>query len=706
MTRWLLSLTCLAVCACAGSDERSFTLDNGVEVLLSGPGLELSIDGRPLASLAKARGPAARTFDETVEGPFAIWTFTRTDERAIPFARKSAELADGAVRIEYSASGGRRLEVVVSSDGPERTRMAATLLEGDADSLELSFRCDEDGSFHGFGEQYNATDQRGETFDLFVGEQGIGRGGALRAVTGDAHTTYFPMPYFLDARGFGVLFETDRRVVVDLCASDERVATFDVGGAAPFDVVVFHGPTPADVVEQLGDVVGRPAKPPSWAFGEWISIQGGQDEVLARVDELEEAAIPFTAVWTQDWTGLRLNLDGGFGVQYRWAADETLYPDLEGLVAELHARGVRFLAYANPFVAQELDDFFPEMDAMSLLLKAPEGAAGCREITPNGTCVFFAPNGQSAHPDLTDPAAYAFVKDALVAMVEDYGFDGWMADFGEWTPLDVIPADGTDGISVHNRYPVEWQRVNREAMEEARPDGDWVVFGRSGFTGVQGASQIHWVGDQEVDFSTTDGLPTVVPALLNLGLSGIPFTTHDIGGFSGRPRGKEVFLRWTELGAFTAIFRTHEGNARDENWQWYSDDETKAHFRCFAELHELLRPEIEALAEVGAATSMPIVRHMMLVFPQDPETHPLSDQFMLGDTLLVAPVVEEGATTRELYLPDGTWYDVFTGESLAGGRRAVVDAPLGRPPVFSLGVDRPDLRDAWTLHCPAAITLP
>ncbi len=207
-----------------------------------------------------------------------------------------------------------------------------------------------------------------------------------------------------------------------------------------------------------------------------------------------------------------------------------------------------------------------------------------------------------------------------------------------------------------------------------------------------------FVGARETSagsFSPYDGLPTVVPALLNLGLSGVPYATHDIGGFSSLttpPRTKELFLRWTELGAFTPIMRTHEGDKKDQNWQWDSDAETIAHLRHFALIHEALGPEFKALARAAAQTSAPILRHLMLVFPDDLQSRGISDEFMIGESLLVAPVLEQGAVTRRLYLPPAVWYDVWSGRRYDGGTTNEVDAPIGRPPVFARRADRTDLR--------------
>jgi alpha-glucosidase len=690
MTARVIVMVMVVSCATCGhgvpTGGSRFTLSNGAVVNLPAEGgVELEMGGPRVFALAPASFPTVRTFRESTRSVVAIWEFRRSEETAWPLDRRlGAAREDESVAVSYrSADGAIQGEVAIEPAGNDITRLRFGARH-EASSLALPIRCDEGGSFHGFGEQYNATDQRGESFSVFVSEQGIRRDGSSYVYTGDEHTTYFPMPYYLDARGFGVLVLTDSRTVVDLCASDPSVAWLEVVSGEPLELLIFHGPTPLDVIRQLGGTVGRPALPPSWAFdGVWVGAQGGRDEVLTTAAALEAAGIEASALWVQDWTGHRQNIDGGYGVQYRWAADPELYPDLPGMIAELHEGGLRFLSYVNPFVDPNLPDHYPEMAEQGLLIGDP------RE---DGPYLFAAPNGGSSHPDLTNPAAREHVKDALRVLVEEYGMDGWMADFAEYQPLDAVLFDGRDPVGFHNDFPTEWERLTREVMDDARPDGDWVMFARSGFTGVQEVAQIHWAGDQEATWSETDGLPTVVPALINLGLSGQPFVTHDIGGFSGGPRTKELFMRWTELGAFTPFMRTHEGNRRSENWQWDSDDETTAHFRRFVRVHRGLAPEFQALAREAQRTSAPLLRHLLLVFPDDPETWGIGDQFMIGQDLLVAPVLREGATSRSVYLPAGTWYDVWTGETIEGGRSLEVTAPIGAPPVFSLGRDRPDLR--------------
>lgn len=661
------------------SDDGAIVFSNGAKLYIDS-GLRLvSSEGIELWAMTSGRGPIGLSYEETSLASFGQWEFERQAETQEEFTAQPdvTESADG-VLVSWSGDRSGTLRIFEETD---RVRFQL-ILNGAYDGIRIPARCAPDASFHGFGTQYNSTDQRGQSFRLFVSEQGIGREEGIFLFNGDDHTTGFPMPWWVDWRGFGILVETDRRSYVDLCSSVEDTYWFETmdGNTAAWSV--FLGPTPLKVLDQLGAVVGRPARPPEWSFGLWLGAQGGTESVEQILAEAEEAELPVAAMWVQDWTGLRPNIGGGSGVQYRWELDAEWYPGFTELVSRIHDKGIRFLVYVNPFIDPKLPNHYDEMASQGLLVMTSDGEPDTVD----------ALSGDAGHPDFTNPDTVAYTKAALRAIVETHGVDGWMADFSEYNPLDAVLHDGSDPRGYHNLYPGEWQRMTREVMDEVRPDGDWVMFARAGYTGVQRVAQIHWMHDQEVDFSPTDGLPTVIPAMINTGLSGQPFVTHDIGGFSGGPREREAFLRWTELGAFTPFMRTHEGNNKEKNWQWNTDAETTAHFRRFVRIHEALRAELNQWAERAATTSEPIVKHLMLMYPDDSVSRTISDQYILGDALLVAPVIEEGATSRSVYLPRGTWFHLWSGEEFAGEQTVTVEAPIGSPPVFSLGADRPDLR--------------
>ena len=236
--------------------------------------VEVIAAGKVLFALA-ATGPVARNFSE------------RCGRGRDDLVRASDEVRDplvGGAGIQRRVEGAcgvrqrgrvsdRNLTAVGLDDQVSEFRLE--LAGPAADSVAVGIRCDELGTFHGFGEQYNATNQRGEAFELLVNEQGNGRDGSPGVSIGDEHTTYFPMPYYIDARGFGALFDTERRVDVDLCATDEDIAWIEVISGATVQWRVFHGPTGLDVIRQLGDLVGRPTQPPAWAYNLWMAAQGG-----------------------------------------------------------------------------------------------------------------------------------------------------------------------------------------------------------------------------------------------------------------------------------------------------------------------------------------------------------------------------------------------------------------------------------------------
>ncbi len=690
------TLALMSGCRSENAPSGIIALADGSQLSIDDDGnWSLDVDGQTVFAMhGRIR---LRSYDLAVKGPTALYTFTETSATSsdLDVYRGAANSGTGMLLDYENSDGSQSARVLIEpwkgdtgmpGAPPPATRITVTLTAGSTNSIAVPVRCDADATFLGFGAQYNAVDQRGEAFTLFVSEQGIGRDPNLEdnpnlPLVGDEHTTYFPMAWWLDARGHGVLFRTDQRVTVDLCASEQEVAWVEVKDDAPVEILVLHGPTPKDVITQLGQIVGHAASPPDWAFRPWIAAQGGTALVQEEVAALEAANVPFSAMWVQDWTGIRMNLDGGFGVKYRWLPDEMLYPDLAALTAELHAKDIKFLGYANPFVPNNLDHY-PEMDAQGMLIQL-DGA----------TNVHLMPSGLGGQPDLSDPAARDYIKGFLTDMVEVYGMDGWMVDFGEWAPLDGEYDDGRDPVAAHNRYPIDWQTLNREVLEAARPDGDWAMFSRSGFLGVQGVSMIHWVGDQETNWSVYDGLPTVVPAMINLGVSGQSIVTHDIAGFSGGPSSKELYLRWTELGAFTPVMRTHQGADKLNNWSWNGDDETITHFRRFAAIHDALLPQLLEWRDQAVTDSIPMVRHLVLEFPEDTQVFSISNQYMLGDAFLVAPVVEPGATEQMVYLPAGAqWFHVWSGDSYEGGQWIEIPAPIGSPPVFSRDVDRADLR--------------
>ncbi|MDP8256524.1 MAG: glycoside hydrolase family 31 protein [Candidatus Alcyoniella australis] len=570
------------------------------------------------------------------------------------------ETQAGALNFEWTAQGDLRVIVELAQDYV-------------GSSIKLLCEAEPDDMFWGFGEQYNFIDFRGRSVPIWVSEQGLGRDeDPLLPFTGDLTDSYFPMPYFIDpAAGLGFLLENSEYSYFDLGQSDPTQWSVEVWNGERASFLLLPGPQPIDVVAQLTAEVGRPSQtPPDWAFsGVLLAAQGGEDNVRRRAQTAIDAKVPLSAMWVQDWVGIRHFGLGNYGVKYHWTQDQELYPELNLLISDLRDHDIRFLGYFNPFVVPAYEHY-QEMAELNYLIRRNTGRPYKFLIS-----VF-----SGSLLDVSNPLAIEYFQGYAQAAAQ-MGQAGWMCDFGEWLPYDAQLAGGF-APSYHNQYATQWHRINREVLQAAYPEGDWLMLTRSGYTYEHQVAQVVWAGDQEADWNEKDGLPTVVRAGLSLGLSGVPFFTHDIGGFSGGPRTKELFLRWTELGAFTPVMRTHDGLLKEENHSFDSDAQTLQHFSRMARIHGALLPYFMQLADEAVQRGLPMLRHTCLVDPDWSGSYIAHEQWMIGNDLLFAPVVRKGEDWVQVLFPQGQWEHLLTGERFEGRTSAVVDAPLGAPAAF------------------------
>ncbi len=554
--------------------------------------------------------------------------------------------------------------------------------------LQLPLRAGE--HIVGFGERFNAVDQRGWTLESYSEEGAVGLGERLSPLLTrlgvswnpwpkGPTTTYKPLPWWLSSRGYGVLLETFAPAFFDVGATNSDQLIADVA-SDHVRVTVIDGATPAEIVERMTALSGRPPRLPDWALAPWLDALGGATRVREVAALVRDHRIPCSAIWAEDWHGYRPRPFG----DRKWSYDSiepvlrepdpTHYPDLPGLAGELHDRGFRFLGYYFPYV-HTVDPMFDWAAERGYLLRDRRGRVRTFKMLFE----------RVAQVDLTNPDARDWYRDELRRGL-DLGFDGWMADFGEYTPVDAVTGDGEDGLSHHNRYPLLWAELNRDAIEASGRRGDAIFFSRSAAPGQQAVSPLFWTGDSNTDFERWDGLPSNLRGLLSAGLSGISLYTVDIGGYMSvvtRARDREVLARWAELGALLVVMRTHHGTHTRRSVQFDHDADTLAHFARCARLHAALFPLRRALADDACRTGLPVARSLLLVFPDDPRAWQIEDQFMLGTSLLVAPVVERGARARDVYLPgNGVWIDLWTGQRQPGSQTVRTDAPLGRIPLF------------------------
>ena len=556
-----------------------------------------------------------------------------------------------------------------------------------ADALTLTSGRTTGVDVHGFGEQFDDFDLDGRLVPILAREQGVGRGEqplsfladlTNRSAAGDAGSTYAAWASFVTDDLRGVALDPERPeshafAVADLRA-DDRVG-LEVW-APTMTVELTSGDTPAALIAQRHTTA--PTLPEWTQDGAIVGMQGGTDDVRRHVAALQESGTEISGVWLQDWSGQRTTSFGD-RLWWTWQLDEERYPDWDELVADLTEQGIAVTTYVNPFLV----DAEPKGDPTIRNLYAEAREAGHLVQDADGEAYLLDQGGfDAALVDLTNPEARAWYAGVIAEEVLGTGAVGFMADFGEGLPFDAVLHDG-DASTRHNEWPRLWSQTVREACEIAGQP-ECLTWMRSGSLGM--SDQLAWNGDQLVDLGDEDGLASALLGTFSAGVSGWPLLHSDIGGYTSIDavvkdyvRSPELLRRWAEMQAFGVLMRTHEGNRPDANRQVYDDDERTA-FARMTQVYAALAPyRSEVLAET-AETGMPAVRHGWLVDPAS-RAAASDTQFFLGDSVLVAPVLEEGADEVEVAFPEGEWVHLFTGETY-GDDVATVAAPLGQPAAF------------------------
>lgn len=520
--------------------------------------------------------------------------------------------------------------------------------------------CAADHHFLGLGAQSADVDHRGQHVPLWVSEQGVGKTDdnvlpAIWQLLGRRHTTHVPMPAFLRSDGTGVVLDVEAFSRIDFCATDIERVTFEVWQEA-LSLKVMPRPSVLEGQQALSEALGRPRLLPPWVFAPWNDAIFSEQTVRDFATFLREREIPTSVIWSEDWRG---GSDAGqlYRLDEDWRLDRAVYPTYEDMVADFAAVGIAHQVYFNTFLTIT-GDVYDEVSAAGFDIRRADGSP----YLFTGVDKNFSPTGLL---DLTNPAAVDYVKGHLKGALA-LGARGWMADFAEWMPVDdVALADGSDPALTHNRYAMLWAKVNRDAVAEAGLLDEVVLYSRSGFLGSPDVVDVMWAGDQRTSFQADDGLPTIIPIGIGTAVTGYTYYAHDIAGYQSStndPTSKELFFRWTTLGAFTPVMRTHHGTHARLNHMLQSDEDSTLHWKRYAEIHIRLYPYLRALAvadafartDVGAGHGrLPLWVPLPVLFPRDEALWPVKDQVALGPNLIVAPVVTEGAVSRDVILPGG-----------------------------------------------------
>ncbi len=549
---------------------------------------------------------------------------------------------------------------VVVAPGADGIVRVATRGPAGATRMGVGFAPQPGERFLGFGERSDAVVRTGGTVEHHVTE------GPYQPVEGPFLTafvpppgqstrpdaTYFPVPWVLSSRGYGVLVEEDE---VSRTTLDDPWS-LDVDGSS-LRYAVYAGPRPADALARFTKDVGRqpPVEAPFF-FGPWWQPQNGREQ--QGIDTLRRAGAVGSVVQTY--------------THYLPCADQLRNPVAEReRTARAHAAGLAITTYFNPMVCTTYPGRYAEARDRGLLTQRPDGSP--YEYRYTGSAQFFV--GQL---DFTAPGATSFFGDLLQEAVGT-GYDGWMEDFGEYTPTDARSHDGTPGTAMHNRYVTEYHRAGRTYARERAPR-PVARFNRSGWTGTARESQVVWGGDPSTTWGF-DGLQSSIRNGLSMGLSGVSLWGSDIGGFfalSTPQTTPELLRRWLQAGFAQGVMRTQANgfDLNDAKRAQIFDPDVLPTWTRYARLRTQLFPYLDAAQRTYDATGLPIMRQLALLYPDDPRAVGSEDIYGFGPDLLAAPVTEPGATTKRVHLPPGRWVDFWRSVDLRSDGTLALKAPV------------------------------
>ncbi|MFK0155463.1 alpha-xylosidase [Streptomyces sp. NPDC090493] len=546
-----------------------------------------------------------------------------------------ATLTSGSLTLRLSRTAPWRLDFrsggrTLTSSGPKGMGIMRDAATG-AHYLREQLGLGVGTSVYGLGERFGPLVKNGQVVDIWNADGGTA-----------TEQAYKNVPFYLTDAGYGVFVDHPGKVSFEVGSEAVSRVQFSVE-SQQLTYYVIHGPTPKDILRKYTALTGRPALPPAWSFGLWLSTSftTSYDEktVTSFIDGMRERELPlsvfhFDCFWMREFNWC----------DFRW--DPRVFPDPEGMLGRLHERGLRVCVWINPYIAQR-SPLFAEGKELGHLLRRPDGSMWQWDLWQPGMALV----------DFTSPAArdwYAAKLEALLAQ----GVDCFKTDFGERVPVDVAWSDGSDPERMHNYYTYLYNRTVFEVLRKHRGEAEAVVFARSATAGSQ-KFPVHWGGDCE---ATYESMAESLRGGLSLGLSGFGYWSHDIGGFEGTPT-PALFKRWLAFGLLSSHSRLHGSSSYRVPWLF--DEEAVDVLRHFTRLKLSLMPYLYEAARTASAEGVPVMRAMVLEFPDDPGCAHVERQYMLGADVLVAPVFDDGGYVT-YYCPRGTWTHFLTGRTVTG----------------------------------------
>ena len=582
--------------------------------------------------------PAPDTTSLMLAGPVpsdGSWKVEQTAE-AVTYTSPSGRvrLVRDPFHVEFYDSAGRLLTRTQNAGDPATffapvpfsfVRRARDLGRSTAAAFELAH----DEKIFGCGESFTRLDKRGQRVVAY----------ARDAMGVENEWMYKPVPFFLSSRGYGMFVHTSAPVTFDFGRTYGRhnvVYTQD----EDLDLFVFLG-APKEVLSEYTALTGRSPVPPLWSFGLWMSriTYKSEAEVRDVAAKLRAHRIPSDVI----------HLDTGW-FETEWRGDykfsPTRFPDPARMIADLKKDGFRVSLWQYTYFTPK-NELYAELVAKGYAVRNEGGRLPAED----------------AVLDMSNPEAVRWYQSKLAALLK-MGVGAIKVDFGEGAPAAGVYASGRTGLYEHNLYPLRYNKAVADITRETT--GEDIIWARSAWAGSQ-RYPVHWGGDAE---NTDSAMAATLRGGLSLGLSGFTYWSHDVGGFVRRaPR--DLYRRWLAWGVLTSHTRAHGALPREP---WEYDEGLVEDYRRAVGLKYALMPYVLAQAKDSSAHGFPMLRALFFEYPEDPTSWAVDDEYLFGRDLLVAPLFEEGATARGVYLPPGAWIDYQTGRRYDGARRHRIEA--------------------------------
>ncbi|KAL2815274.1 glycosyl hydrolases family 31-domain-containing protein [Aspergillus cavernicola] len=590
-----------------------------------GPHFELFPDGQPDHTSPVQTSKAADSLKLEV-GSLSASVDTRAKSFDVTFQAKDKLLTKlGWRSVGYVKQGTTALHPRANYLDPNKGQRWVT----------YQFQLGVGDKVYGLGERFGPFVKNGQSVEIWNEDGGTG-----------SELTYKNIPFFVTSAGYGVFIPTSNFLSFEIQSERTTRVNISVPGES-LAMYLIYGPDPKSIVERYTTITGKPALPPAWTFGLWLSTSFTTDydegTVTSFLDGMAEREIPVSV----------FHFDCFWMPGFKWCDyefDNDYFPDAKGQLERIKNRGISICVWINPYIAQE-SSIFDEAADKGYLLKRTDGSVWQYDFWQAGM----------GFVDFTNPDACKWYQDKLQGLV-DMGVDSFKTDFGERIPTgDVVYFDGSSPEKMHNYYAFLYNKVTFEVLTKNFGPHKAALFARSATAGCQ-RFPVHWGGDP---YSTFEAMAETLRGGMSLALSGFGYWAHDIGGFEGKPD-PALFKRWVAFGLFSSHSRLHGSGSFRVPWLIDESGEADKVLKHFVQAKHSLMPYLYTSAIETHQTGIPMLRAPFLEYPNDPIAWQLDMQYFLGDSLLVAPVFNAHDEVQ-YYLPKGDWYGILDGKMRSGG---------------------------------------